>query len=184
MFGLFKKKLPTDKRKLVEARAREAVRNVAGQVDGTRCVVKNGQIDFSQQDERVKLLSAFQGQWAELSKNREQWPRQMQDLVARASLPDADAYQQSAALIVCGLLQTDAVCRIACEYPDDANLTGLAFHVLATNLATVDHVFTGKQTQDNSLDEPSPSLQLLQELQFANELFERRTGLRELWGVR
>jgi hypothetical protein len=107
----------------VEARAREAAENVAGQVQGTRCVVKNGVIDFSQQGEREKLQSAFSNLWAELSRNREQWPRQMQDFVARASQEDATGYEQSAALLVCGLLQTDVVCRGACEYPDDRKLT-------------------------------------------------------------
>jgi hypothetical protein len=163
----------------VEARAREAAENVAGQVQGTRCVVKNGVIDFSQQGEREKLQSAFSNLWAELSRNREQWPRQMQDFVARASQEDATGYEQSAALLVCGLLQTDVVCRGACEYPDDRKLTEMAMHVLATNMAAIDYIFTGKQTQGHAFDEPSPSLHLMQELQFANKLFERRTGIRD-----
>lgn len=176
MFGLFKKKVPAAMRATIEMKAREAASHIVGQTKGTRYHVKNGVIDFGRNDERQQLLAAFGKRWSELSKNRERWPEQIQENLRRFGGADASVYDQAAALLLTGVLQTDTICRVACEYPDDADMRAFAFRLLTTNLGAFDAIMSGQG--DIQFGDPRPSTELLGELQYSNALFEKHAGFR------
>ncbi|WP_334150939.1 hypothetical protein [Hyphomicrobium sp.] len=176
MFGLFSKKFPANKIPSLEARAREAVAHIAGQVRGNQYVLQGATIDFAYPETRSKLLAAFKETWAGLSKNRENWPNQLGDLFDAYDLPTTSAYQKAATHLLAGLIKADIVCRAACEYPKDAALSRIATTVLMRNLTAFNHILTGEQAPQ--LWKSSPGLEILRELEYANAFFERCIGFR------
>ena len=177
MFGFFKKKMPNDLRRSCVARGREAMAHTAGQVQGNCFMLDSGVLDFGQQATRDSILNELSDLWDALSKNREQWPQQLQDLFGDAyDRPSTTLHRKAATHLLAGLLKVDVVCRAAEEYPGDRDATSFALHVLSTTMQAYDFILTGKA--DFEIWEMRPSVDLLPELQYANAFFERATGLR------
>ncbi|HEX2842169.1 hypothetical protein [Hyphomicrobium sp.] len=176
MFGLFKKTLPAQIRPALEARAREAVAHMAGQIHGTEFVLQGGTINFAIAAERKELQTEVSAALTALSRNRENWTRQLKELFDEYDKPETTVYKKGAFHVLAALIKTDVVCRATDEYPNDKALSDIVTHVLVTTLTAFDYLMTG--TKDHTLGEPLPSTEILSEFQYANAHFERRIGFR------
>lgn len=121
------------------------------------------------------MSSNFKTLWDQLSKNRENWISQLEGYAELLSDPKATKFQEAAAELMLGIVKTDMLCRMALQFPDDTELSDVAFKVLGGNFGTFDAVIMGPRSAASVL-EPSPSAGLLDELPFAKALFEKRTG--------
>ncbi|MEM9029755.1 MAG: hypothetical protein AAGC70_15450 [Pseudomonadota bacterium] len=160
-------------RDVFEAHAREAVAYIAGQVQGTHFKVNGGAVDVSLSDERARLIDAFERAWGRGSKDIESWTLQAQELLDRAGQDGATVYDRAAALISSGMLKVELVCRAACLCPDDQRMQDLAFETLTLNMAAVDYIFSGKTTDEHLPGEEYPAVILLQDLPYADKVFDR-----------
>jgi hypothetical protein len=165
----------TRMRGVIEERASEAVAHVAGQVRGTHFHVRNGRVDFALYEERERLIDSFEREWTRGSKDIERWDPQVQKLMDRVGNEGVPVYDQAAAVIICGMLKLEYVCRAACLYPDDRRMQELAFQTLTQTMAAADHIFSGRTTLLPG--EQSPALVLLSSLPYAGKVFDRQSEL-------
>ncbi len=174
MFGWFGKTASKGERLAFEKHARATLAHIAGQISGHHYRVAAGPINFTEPEERRELVSKFTVAWERLSKNRENWSEQIDNMLAAST--GASRFDQAATLLLVGILKTDMLCRVALEFSDDQHITSLAIKVLTTNMAAFDLVLGGPTPP--AFGDPTPSTELLPELQYANAFFEKSAGLR------
>lgn len=174
MFGWFRKTGSKEQRLSFERHAQAALAHIAGQISGHHYCLSAGRINFTDPAERREVAEKFTIAWGQLSKNRENWPEQIDTILAATT--GASKFDQAAALLLVGILKTDMLCRVALEFPDDGYITGLASKVLSANMAAFDLVIAGPTPA--AFGDPTPSTELLPELQYANAFFEKIAGLR------
>jgi hypothetical protein len=175
MFGLFKKKVPPDLRALIQRNAREAHSHIVGQISGTEYCVSRGRINLTDSAEHDAVKQGLIKRWKRVSHNRERWPQQIQDFLREAETPAATKYEVAAMLLITGVLMTDALCKVALEYPDDKEITDGLFQLVTKNMAGFDLVIEGPAPKP--FGEPTASTELMSELEFANALIQKKAAL-------
>jgi hypothetical protein len=170
MFKLLSGKAPTALREWVIRTSEASDRQLRGSFTGTHYFVAHQSVDLSEAPARQQFAANFISMWSRLSRDRTKWIKDLSELEGEFGQPETPVGLAAAFSVLCGVVKTDEVCRVACEYPRDLTLVDFAYRTLAVNMATLDTILDdGKERHPF---DPTPSVELLRELKYSSRLFD------------